>query len=72
RSLEQRSRALEAICELNASLGEDYRHESVAGAVVRGLQLLMPAAAAAAVVTSPARHLTIVVWAAPGEARWRV
>jgi HD-like signal output (HDOD) protein len=61
RDLEQRSRTLDAICALNRTLGDDHRHESVAQAVAQGIRMLAPASALAVVVSSPARHLTIVV-----------
>lgn len=71
RRLEQRSRALDAITTVNRSLGGEDRHESVAGAVARGVRMLLPSTPVVVMVSSPSRGLTVLA-AANGEADLRI
>lgn len=72
RTLEQRSCALDALCSLNKTLGEDCRHESVAGALASAFQALMPANRAVVLVSSQSRHVSILAVTPSGESQPRL
>jgi signal transduction histidine kinase len=60
RTLQQRSRTLDALCLLQRSIGDDCRHETVLQALAPAVQSLASGMGVGAFVSSPARQLTVL------------